>query len=96
MRGLSQRADNVGDIVAFVQFAEAGGGEAHFLHNEGDGTGHGVGFGDSEGHTFALLADADDNEVPGLARPGDKRCFNNEFEDLFGEMFFVKNLVHIS
>ena len=95
VRGLSQRADDVGDIVAFLQFAEAGGGEADFLHDEGDGAGHGVGLGNGEGHAFALLADADDNEVPGLARPGDEGCFNDELEDLFGEMFFVENLVHI-
>ena len=96
VRGLSQGAYDVGDVVAFVQFAEAGGGEAYFLHHEGDGAGHGVSFGNGEGHTFALLAHTDDNEVPGLARPGDERCFNHELEDLLGEMFFVENLVHIS
>ena len=52
--------------------------------------------GDGEGHAFALLADADDDEVPGLARPGDERCFNHELEDLLGEMFFADDSVHIA
>ena len=95
VRGLSQRAHDVGDAVALLQFAQAGGRQAHFLHHEGDGSGHGVGLGDGEGHAFALLAHADDDEVSGLARPGDERCFNHELEDLLGEMFFVEYLIHI-
>ena len=80
MCGLSQWTYYVEDVVAFVQLAQLGGREAHFLYDQRDGTLLHVGAGDGQRHAFAFGVHTDNDEVAGLARAGYERSLHFELE----------------
>ena len=93
--GLAQRTYDVGHLVAHVQVAQACGRKSHLLHHQSDGTLLRICSGNGQGHAFALLAHADDNEVSGLAGLGYERCFHFQAEYLFAVLYFADYLVHL-
>ena len=66
VRSLSQRADNIRNIIAFVQFAKTGRGEPDFLNHQCDGSLYRVGFRNGKRHTFAFFAHTYNDKVPCL------------------------------
>ena len=61
--GLSQGAHHIGNVVAFLERTEFCRGNAHLLHNQGDGALCRVGVRDGEGDTFATFIHTDNDEM---------------------------------
>ena len=95
MRGLTERTDDVGQLVADLHVAEARGANANLLHHQRDGAALDVGSGDGQGNALALGMRADDDEMSGLAAAGYQGCFDLDFEHFLGKGLFGYNRVHI-
>ena len=67
MSSLSQRTYYIGDVIALIQFAKAGRGEAYFLYYQSDSAAYGVSRCNSQWHTFAFFAYTYNDEVSCLA-----------------------------
>ena len=63
MSSLSQRTYHIGDVIALIQFAKAGRGEAYFLYYQSDSAAYGVSRCNCQWHTFAFFAYTYNDEV---------------------------------
>ena len=63
MSSLSQRTYHISDIIALIQFAKAGRGEAYFLYYQSDSTAYGVSRRNCQWHTFTFFAYTYNDEV---------------------------------
>ena len=78
LRGLAQRAGNVGNIVALLHGVQHFGGAAGGLHHDGDGALFPVIAGNGHGDALALLIQAEDHELTGPGVACDVGCFDLE------------------
>ncbi len=62
--GLPQWTNNIGDIITYIKFAESGRRKSHFLHNQSDGAFFNISARNSQWHTFALFAYANNDKMP--------------------------------
>ena len=92
--GTTQRTDHVCYIIAFVQRTELAGAGTNGLNDKGYRSFLFVAACNGEGHTFALLVHADNNEMTCLACLGNQRCLNVQTEYLLAELNFLYNLEH--
>ena len=94
-RGVSQRACEIGEGIARIQRAYFASRGADGLRHDGDAALRGVEVRDRERDAFAVLVDADDDELPGLRRMCDARCEDLHQPDALGEESFFKYRVHL-
>ena len=94
VRGLAERADEIVDILAFVQVIEALGGTADDLENDGDGAPFSVEIGDREGDALPFFIDAQDDELPRLRLAGDEGRLHFHERDRRVQLSLFQNLVH--
>lgn len=87
-RGVSQRACEIGEGIARIQRAYFACRGADGLRHDGDAALRGVVVRDRERDAFAVLVDADDDELPGLRRMCDARCEDLHQPDALGEESF--------
>ena len=75
---LAQGTYDIREFVAHVEVAQLGAGVTHLLHHEGDGACLHIGIGNGERHTFALLTDADDDEMTGTPSLGNQGSLDHQ------------------
>ena len=83
MGRVAEWSHHVVNLIALVQGAEFGRGEAYLLYHQGDGAFLDVGIGDGKRHALAVVIYTDDDEVASLAALGDEWSFHIETEYLF-------------
>ena len=93
-RRIAQRTNHVSYVVALVEGTELLGREAHLLYYQCDGSALNVGSTDGQRHALALLVNAHDDKVAGLAALGNQRGLYLERENLLGELFLLYYLIH--
>ena len=78
---LAERADEVGDVVAFFNGVEHSGGAACGLNHDGNGALFTVVACNGDGGTLALLVKTEDDELTGLRMSRNQRSFDLEQAD---------------
>ena len=92
MRGLAQRAAEVGDAVAFLQAFQHGSGFAEHQVDDGDGAGLFISIGNGQGNALAFVSNPEDDETARLRRFGDMRGMYDQAAGLAGDKgFFFKD-----
>ena len=94
MGGLTQRADEVADVVAFIQVTQGDGGETYFLENDGYSTGFTVVTGNGQGNALAHFIDAENDELAGLSFFCYEGCFDLHQGDRGVQLLLTHDFIH--
>ena len=95
VRCLSQWTNNVEYFIAWFELAQFGRRESHLLYYHGESAFFRVSLSNSIRHAFAVLVYAYNYKVTCPAAACYERCFYNDAKNLFGELLFADNLVHV-
>ena len=89
VRRFSEGAAYVENDVSFAEFFQNGRRFSHDQIHNGDGAFFGIRIGDGQGKTFAMLVDAQHDEVSRPGRGGYLRRIQNKFAGSAGDKFFL-------